>query len=123
MDEMGHVNNAVYLTYFEQARIGYLHHVCAWNWQETGVILASAHVDYLRPLIYSQPACIAVRVSKMGNKSFDISYLITAVIEGKELFMTTGYTTMVVFDYQNNRSVSIPTELREQIHQFESKNL
>jgi acyl-CoA thioester hydrolase len=120
MDQLGHVNNAVYLTYFEQARIEYLHEVCKWNWKETGAILANAYVDYHRPVIYPAPTYVYVRVSKMGNKSFEICYMITSVIDDQEVLMTTGYTAMVTYDYINNTSIPIPTELRERIQRFEN---
>lgn len=52
MDEMRHVNNAVYLTYFEQARVYYFHEACEWDWKAIGAILANAHVDYLKPVVF-----------------------------------------------------------------------
>ncbi len=119
MDEMKHVNNAVYLTYFEQARIAYMAEACAWNWAETGAILANAHVDYYKPIVYPTPTFIYVRVSKMGTKSFEISYMITCDISGREEIMTTGYTTLVVFDYTTNRSIPIPESVRQRIMDYE----
>ena len=121
MDQLGHVNNAKYLTYFEQARIEYLHEVCQWNWTETGAILANAYVDYHRPVVYPAPTCVYVRVSKMGNKSFELSYMIISEIGGKEEIMTTGYTTLVVFDYDSNTSVAIPDRIRQQIETYEKQ--
>ncbi|MCE7041505.1 thioesterase family protein [Dyadobacter sp. CY312] len=120
MDQMGHVNNALYLTYFEQARIEYLQEVCQWNWTETGAILANAYVDYRLPIVYPAPTHVYVRVSKMGNKSFEISYMIVAQIAGKEEITTTGYTTLVVFDYDKKHSVFIPETIRQQIETYEN---
>jgi acyl-CoA thioester hydrolase len=119
MDEMRHVNNAVYLTYFEQARVYYFQEACKWDWKEIGVILASAHVDYLRPVVFPNPTRVYVRTSKLGNKSFELSYLITSEVNGVEELTTTGYTTMVLFDYEANKSVLIPDFLREKITSYE----
>lgn len=119
MDEMKHVNNAVYLTYFEQARIAYLAEACQWNWEETGAILANAHVDYYRPIVYPVPTFVYVRISKMGTKSFEISYLITCDVVGKEEVMTTGYTTLVVYDYSTKLSVAVPDHIRQRISLYE----
>lgn len=123
MDQMGHVNNAKYLTYFENARIIYFQEACAWNWEVMGAILGNAHVDYIRPIVYGNPSTIYTRISKLGTKSFEVSYLITSLIKGNEEIMTTGYTTMIVFDYQNNRSIPIPDEIRNRIKAYEKVDL
>ncbi|MDA0882981.1 MAG: thioesterase family protein, partial [Bacteroidetes bacterium] len=40
IDAMGHVNNAVYLSYFEQARIGFFNAIVddKWDWNKLGVL-------------------------------------------------------------------------------------
>lgn len=119
MDEMRHVNNAVYLTYFEQARVYYFQEACQWDWKETGVILASAHVDYLRPVVFPDPTFVYVRTSKLGNKSLVLDYMISTFSDGSEQLATTGYTTMVLFDYETNKSVVIPDFLRQKITDYE----
>lgn len=119
MDEMRHVNNAVYLTYFEQARVYYFHEACQWNWKEIGAILANAHVDYLRPVVFPNDTYVYVRTSRLGNKSFEVSYMITSVVKGVEELTTTGSTTMVMFDYKTNSSVPMPDHLRERLSNYE----
>lgn len=123
MDELGHVNNAVYLTYFEQARVYYFQESCEWNWKETGVILANAHIDFLRPVIFPNPTYIHLRTSKIGNKSFELQYLITSEIKGREKLATTGYTTLVIYDYQKQTSAAMPDFLREKIMNYEPVKL
>lgn len=119
MDEMRHVNNAVYLTYFEQARVYYFHETCQWNWKEIGAILANAHVEYLKPVVFPNPTYVYVRTSRIGTKSFETRYMITSVVNGVEELTTTGYTTMVLFDYKTNQSVVVPDHLREKFRQYE----
>lgn len=119
MDAIGHVNNAVYLTYFEQARVYYFDESCQWNWQETGVILANAHIDFLKPVIFPNPTYIYVRASKLGNKSFELQYIMTSDVNGREEITTTGYTVMVMFNYSTNQSFAMPGYLRERIKNYE----
>ncbi|MFM2307640.1 MAG: hypothetical protein RLZZ367_2309 [Bacteroidota bacterium] len=119
MDEMRHVNNAVYLTYFEQARVFYFHEACEWNWKEIGAILANAHVDYIRPVVFPNPTYIYLRTSKLGNKSFELHYMISSFVNGVEELTTTGHTTMVMFDYKTNKSVAMPENIRERITAYE----
>jgi len=122
MDEMRHVNNAVYLTYFEQARVYYFHDACQWDWKEIGVILANSHVEYLRPVVFPNPTYVFVRTSKLGNKSFEIQYIITSFVNGVEQLTSTGYSTMVMFDYETQGSVPMPDHLRERITNYEGLN-
>jgi acyl-CoA thioester hydrolase len=119
MDEMRHVNNAVYLTYFEQARVYYFHEACEWNWKEIGAILANAHVDYLKPVVFPNPTSVYVRTSRLGTKSFEIHYLITSVVNGVEELTTTGHSTMVMFDYKTNKSVAMPDSMRARLIDYE----
>jgi acyl-CoA thioester hydrolase len=65
---------------------------------------------------------VHVRTNKLGNKSFDLHYLITSVVDGVEQLTTNGYTTMVLYDYETNKSILIPPFLRDRISSFE-KNL
>lgn len=123
MDEMRHVNNAVYLTYFEQARVYYFHEACEWNWQDIGAILANAHIDYLKPVVFPNPTYVYVRTSKIGNKSFETRYMITSIVNGIEQLTTTGYATMVLFDYVTNASVAMPDYLRDRIKNYEPVEL
>lgn len=119
MDEMCHVNNAVYLTYFEQGRIYYLLKAFNWNWQEKGLIQASANIEYIRPLIFPDPARIYVRTSKISNRSFTLDYMITSLVQDEEMITTLGNTTMVLFDYKTNKSMLLPEEFKEEIKSFE----
>ena len=119
MDEMRHVNNAVYLTYFEQARVYYFNESCQWNWKEIGAILANAHVDYLRPVVFPNQTYVYVRTSRLGTKSFEVHYIITSFENGVEQLTTTGYSTMVMFDYLTSKSVPMPDNLRQKIKDYE----
>jgi acyl-CoA thioester hydrolase len=119
MDEMRHVNNAVYLTYFEQARVYYFHEACQWDWKAIGAILANAHVDYLKPVVFPNPTYVYVRTSRLGTKSFEVKYLITSIVNDVEELTTTGFTTMVMFDYKKNESVPMPDSLRQRLTDYE----
>lgn len=76
MDALRHVNNAVYLSYFEQARIDYFRHLGCWDWNKVGMLLARTEVDYLRPLHIQDSAWVLTRTVKVGHKSFEMEYLI-----------------------------------------------
>ena len=119
MDEMSHVNNAAYLTYFEEARIHYFGDALKLNRQEFSFILASAHIDYLKPMVFPNPAFVYLRISKFGNKSFEMRYLVTSMVDGTEEVSASGHTTLVMYDYKENKTVLIPERLKEKIRNFE----
>lgn len=119
LDEVGHVNNAVYLTYFEQGRAFYFHESCQWNWKEDGVILASNQIDYIRPLYYPAPAYIYLRTSKLGNKSFEVQYVIVNEYPDRKELIVKGSSTLVMFDYKTQASFPIPDRIREKLKAYE----
>jgi acyl-CoA thioester hydrolase len=123
MDEMRHVNNAVYLTYFEEARIHYFGEALKLNFDQVSFILASAHIDYIKPMVFPNPGFAYIRVSKFGNKSFEMRYLVTSLVNGKEELSASGYTTLVMFDYKTNQTMLMPDSLKETIRNYEPENL
>jgi acyl-CoA thioester hydrolase len=123
MDEMHHVNNAVYLTYFEQARIVYFGEALKLGWKEISFILASSHVDYLRPLVFPDPAFVYLRASKLGNKSLEMRYFVTTLVDEKEEVSATGYSTLVMYDYPTKQTMPIPEILREKIRSYEPEKI
>jgi acyl-CoA thioester hydrolase len=73
IDELRHVNNAKYLTFFEEARIQYNKNVGNWNWKTEGFLLASANINFRKPLFLRDEPVIYARISKIGNKSFKMA--------------------------------------------------
>lgn len=120
LDGFGHVNNAVYLTYFEIARINYWRHIIQWEWSETNIILGKSEINYLKPLkLYDQIFCY-VRTSRVGQSSFDIDYIIVKVDEdGKEQVCTTGQTVCIHYDYKAYKSIAIPEVEKIKMMEFE----
>lgn len=121
LDAFQHVNNALYLTYFEQGRIQYFKDLAIpWDWRETGAILAHASLDYLAPLHFNDLAWIYVRCSRLGQKSMDFDYLITIEQENGEFTIATiGKTSLVAYSYTKSISVKLPEEARKHIELVE----
>jgi acyl-CoA thioester hydrolase len=121
IDHMGHVNNANHITYFELARIHYFRDVIneVVNWNEQGVILAKTEINYHRPILLSDNVFVYSRVSKMGNKSYEVEDAIT-VENGDEIVVcASGMSVQVCYNYLNNSTVAIPESWREKVQQFE----
>ena len=71
LDAFQHINNAVFLSYFEDARVGLFER---WNLRPNGksIIVASVKVNYYKQLIHPTDFIIGQKVSRLGNSSFDI---------------------------------------------------
>lgn len=119
LDEMGHVNNALYFTYLEEARITYFHDVLNWDWRKLGMILAHAETSFIKPLHFGERLEILTRCSRLGTKSFDLEYELLQVKDGKEELIAKAKTVIVMFDYREKRSVEIPAETRRTLQEFE----
>ena len=120
LDPQGHVNNAKYLTYMEHARIVYIQQLGLWegkSFSELGIILAEIRVTYLSPIHYNQKVRVGVRVSRLGEKSFDVDCVLEEAHTQKEL--ARGSSVLVTYDYQTRQSVSIPEVWRHAISTFE----
>jgi acyl-CoA thioester hydrolase len=122
LDPQGHVNNARFLTYFEQARVNYLIHLKLFtkdqSFLEIGIIIAEATVTFKTPVYFGTEARVGVRISRLGTKSLTMEYEM-ADAAGK--VYATGSTTIVTFDYNAHATIPIPQEWREKINQFENQ--
>jgi acyl-CoA thioester hydrolase len=120
IDAFGHVNNAVYLTYFEEARVRFFDDVVEWgyDWTNEGVILARAEVDFIVPVHFKDEIKIVTYCSRIGTKSFDLSYQMVKYIEGKEVLLSACTTVMVAFDYQKKQSVAVPENWKNALSKY-----
>ena len=121
LDPQGHVNNAKFLTYLEQARIGYISQLGLWNggsFLDVGIILADAHLVFRAPILFGQKVQVGVHVSRLGNKSMDMEYRLEDAESGQELAI--GSTVLVSYDYRTEHTIPIPDDWRQAIANFEN---
>ena len=95
-DPMGHVNNAVYSTYLEQARIGVLGGLDPY-------ILARVEIDFRAELRAGEEVEVASRCSRIGTRSFDLEH----VIRADDRVVAEAKSVLVGYDYDSGRSVPI----------------
>ena len=123
IDAMGHVNNAVYFSYMEQARISYMRALGLMPERlgETWFIIAEATCRFKAPVSFGMPLVVRVRVAEMRGSSFFMDYSIEE--QGTGRVMAIGRTASVVYDYAASKSVPIPPEWRAKIEAFESGSI
>ena len=109
-DMMGHVNNAVYLSYFEMARIYYFGMLLDKNrdWKRNGVLLRKNEVEYLKPVLLNDLPEIAVFLEHIASKSFSVAYELK--VNGD--LRTTGKSVLVCYNSIENKTIEITDELR-----------
>jgi acyl-CoA thioester hydrolase len=117
LDTFGHVNNAVYLTYFELARTSmWLALTGGTRATDVSFIVVRAECDF-RHQINMEPIEIRVRIGDMRTTSFDTFYEIWAGA-GRQL-AATGRVVVVMFDWQKQEKTFITDELRQKVRLFQ----
>ena len=106
VDSIGHVNNAVFLTYLEEARIAYL---LPFGADVTNMILARVEIDFRAPLRMGDEIEIGVRPAGVGTKSFQLEY----EVRSGDTVAAEAKTVIVSYDYESGRSVELPETWRE----------
>jgi acyl-CoA thioester hydrolase len=121
-DPMGHVNNAVYLTYLEQTRFS--HWRSLWGFGtgsapgeaagqlpagRPGVILARVECDYRRPAKYGDVLEIRMTIGEVGRSSFRYDY---EILDERGRTVLTAKTVQVMYDYTTAKPVRIPDDIR-----------
>jgi len=119
-DAMGHLNHVVYITYFEVARARYWTAMTG-NRDYGAVPFIFVHVsaDYRSPAFVSEILRVGVRVSRLGNRSFDCEYRIEEASTRR--LVVEGSSVQVTYDYQRQQSAPLPDELRQRIRRFEGR--
>ena len=119
LDAQGHLNHARYFTFMEEARFRYIQALGLWtdthDFNAVGQIVAEAACSYKQPVFLGQTVDVAVRISRLGNKSLEMDYLLT--VAGQEV--AHGRTVQVAYDYAASRSTPIPAAWRQAVTAFE----
>jgi acyl-CoA thioester hydrolase len=112
LDPMGHVNNAVFLTYLEQARIAFFEELgVAIGLDDMNMIVARVEIDFRAPVRLGQEVEVAVRATRFGTKSFELDYELT--VDGE--IAAEAKSVQVAYDYGRREAVPLPDEWREKL--------
>ena len=122
IDAFGHVNNAVFFSYVEQARIRYLLDVLESNvsFDRMPLILARVELDYRSPIFYGEKVTVATRVDRIGTTSFAMSHRMTAGRD--ERLVGEVQSVLVAYDYAAARPTPVPDEWRRTFAEHEGRS-
>jgi acyl-CoA thioester hydrolase len=118
LDALGHVNNAVYLTYFEVARMHYWKNVFSENpYLNILFLVVRSECDYRSQAHLGDILKVAVRIPEIRNSSFVLDYQVTEIVTGR--LVAEGRTVQAFYDHKTKKSKPIPEEIRKRIEEFE----
>lgn len=109
MDALGHVNNARYFDYFQQARIDWLSELGLDMRQKTGPVVVHIACTYLKPVIYPAELTLLSSLHSLGRSSMVLDH----ELYQSEQLMAQGTCKIVWVDYEKNKAIPFPDKIRD----------
>lgn len=110
-DGLGHVNNAVYVTWFEEVRTRYVYERRGMSRIDAfDFILASTTLQFRSPTLMHEVVTLRCAPSRIGNASWDLVYEGRSRADGR--LVVEGSSVQVQYDYAVRRPVPIPADWR-----------
>lgn len=121
LDPLGHVNNAVYVSYFEIVRGHYMLQACpGWDWQKDMFLIGNVTANFHKELLLTDTLpTVSIRTSKLGNKSFVLEYAVTSKKGDEVVLHATGHTTQIMFDMRTRTTIELPDWVRQSLAVFD----
>jgi acyl-CoA thioester hydrolase len=121
-DAFGHVNNAVFFSYVELARIHYLVDVLepAGPFERMPLILARAELDFRSPVMFGQEVTVETRVDRIGRTSFAMTHRMTATPDDR--LVGDVQSVLVAYDYAAAKPMPVPDDWRRRIGNHEGRS-
>ncbi|HSU29289.1 MAG TPA: thioesterase family protein, partial [Chitinophagaceae bacterium] len=113
----GHVGNDTILTILHEARMQYLAHLGYSEMQfgGTGMIMSDVAIEFKNELFYGDTITVSVTPGEITKVSFELIYKLETVRDGKTSLVAKATTTMICYDYENKKIVSIPADALKKI--------
>ncbi|HFD7914887.1 TPA: acyl-CoA thioesterase [Legionella pneumophila] len=108
MDALGHVNNARYFDYFQEARIDWLRELDIKMTGQTGPVVIHVACTFLKPIVYPATVTIHSKAHSLGNSSMIMDH----DLYQEETLMAQGVSKIIWIDYTQNKSVPLPDIIR-----------
>ena len=111
LDALGHVNNAVLVTFLEHARWQWWHGYLGTRlFEAEGFLIARIEVDYRRPVLLDDHPVVEILVSRLGNSSFDLVYRVLSRRDGA--LLAEAKSVQVMMDFQAHHPEPLRPETR-----------
>jgi acyl-CoA thioester hydrolase len=115
LDAMRHLNNVVFLRYFETARIAYIrtlmpaHDPADPEHAKWGLIFAECHINYRSPAYFDEEVGVECSIGEVRRSAFQVMFTMRV----GERVIAEGYGWLVGFDYAAEKASPLPDQFRE----------
>ncbi len=126
LDALGHVNNAVYHSYVEEARVAYFDKVVGTrhDWDAFGVLLARTEINYLKPIHFKEDITCGIEIISLGNTSIEVAFALFKKLNSDDMEeVCSGKNILVCRDHTTNSTAPIPADWKNAIEKFEDEEL
>jgi len=121
-DAMGHVNNAVYLTYLEVARQAHWKTFAAHvGYDQVPFVVARVTMDFRSPAMVGETIRVGLRTDWVSRSSFGLSYELRE--RDSERLVAEATTVLVTYDYEAKRAMPVPDWLRSGLERVAGRSL
>ncbi len=123
IDAFRHVNNAVFFSYIELARIRYLLDVLEVDsdFSTLPLILARVEMDFRAPIYFDDDLSVETRVERIGHSSFSMSHRVTTGPERR--IVADVATVLVTYDYATSSPIRVPDDWRARLAAYEGRQI
>ncbi len=115
IDRLGHVNNANHHVYIEITRVHFFTEKFGQenDFSKHGIILAHTEIDYIKPIFLHDQVFVSLKVTRLGNKSFNLEhYILKQSTDGVLEPLAHVKGVLVCIDYTTNQTIPIPSHWR-----------
>jgi acyl-CoA thioester hydrolase len=109
-DMLGHLNNAIYVAYYELVRVQYFSAI-GWTLKDESNVVAHIDVDFLLPIFPKDKLICSIKTISLGSKSFKMQYQLTSE-DGSKCF-SRAYSVQVCIERASGKAIEIPDHARQ----------
>lgn len=123
VDVLGHINNAVYFSYYDLGKTAYFTTVRKGvvDWGKTDIVVANVNCNFYSPIFFGEPVSVVTRVESIHGKSFKMHQRLVNVVTNE--IKSECITTMVGFDPETQTAAELSESWIKALCEYEGRNL
>lgn len=118
LDVNGHVNNAIFFTYYTEGRVKFFHEIFNLSYTSNfPTIMAHVSCDYLKPIKLMDKIVLQINVLSIGKKSFRLGFKLVGAQDRNDVYAK-GESVQVWYSYAEDKPRDIPEDLRQELAKY-----
>lgn len=113
VDVLGHVNNTVYLSYYDTGKAWFFSeiHERLVEWKKVETVIANVDCCYISPIFFGEEVEVYTKCESISERSFKLLQVIA--LKGKQEIKSACETVMVCYDPLSMHSMEMPDHWRK----------